>query len=107
MLPHAEELPEVLSENNARRLLKSVQNPLYSHTKLNYEMVQRPVARHATNCNQNTSSVADMLQELDCESLESGRVKMQLTLLLVIQNLVDIPASTLSYGRKPSVLVAF
>ena len=40
------------------------------------------------------SSLTDMLQDLDWESLESRRVKIQLTLLFkVIQDLVDIPAS--------------
>ena len=40
------------------------------------------------------SSVTDMLQYLDWESLESRREKIQLTLLFkVIQDLVDIPAS--------------
>ena len=42
----------------------------------------------------NTSSVTDMLQDLDWESLESRRVKIQLTLLFkVIKDLVDIPAA--------------
>ena len=57
-------------------------------------MVQRRAARYATNRYHNTSSVTDMLQDLDWESLESRRVKIQLTLLFkVIQDLVDIPAS--------------
>ena len=43
----------------------------------------------------NSSSVTDMLQDLDWDSLESRRVKIQLTLLFkVIQDLVDMPAST-------------
>ena len=57
-------------------------------------MVQRRAARYATNRYHNTSSVTDMLQDVDWESLESRRVKIQLTLLFkVIQDLVDIPAS--------------
>ena len=57
-------------------------------------MVQRLAARYATNRYHNTSSVTDMLQDLDWESLESRRVKIQLTLLFkVIQDLVDIPAA--------------
>ena len=57
-------------------------------------MVQRRAARYATNRYHNTSSVTDMLQDLDWESLESRRVKIQLTLLFkVIQDLVDIPAA--------------
>ena len=62
--------------------------------KQKIQMVQRQEARYATNCYHNTSSVTDMLQDLDWESLESRRVKIQLTLLFkVIQDLVDIPAS--------------
>ena len=55
---------------------------------------ERWAARYATNSYHNTSSVTDMLQDLDWESLESRRIKIQLTLLFkVIQDLVDIPAS--------------
>ena len=34
-------------------------------------MVQRRAERHATNLYYNTVSVTDMLQDLDCDSLES------------------------------------
>ena len=55
------------------------------------EMVQRRATRYATNRYHNTSCVTDMLQDLDWGSLESRRVKIQLTLLFkVIQDLVDI-----------------
>ena len=73
----------------------SVWSPYTAVGKRKIEMVLRRAARYATNCYQNTSSVTDMLQDLDWESLESRRVKIQLTLLIkVIQDLVDIPAST-------------
>ena len=73
----------------------SVWSPYTAAGKRKIEMVQRRAARYATNRYHNTSSVTDMLQELDWESLESRRVKIQLTLLFkVIQDLVDIPAST-------------
>ena len=73
----------------------SVWSPYTAAGKRKIEMVQRRAARYATNRYHNTSSVTDMLQDLDWESLESRRVKIQLTLLFkVIQDLVDIPAST-------------
>ena len=73
----------------------SVWSPYTATGKQNIEMVQRRAARYATNRYHNTSSVTDMLQKnLDWESLESRRVKMQLTLLFkVIQDLVDIPSA--------------
>ena len=72
----------------------SVWSPYTAAVKRKVEMVQRRTARYATNRYHNTSSVTDMLQDLDWESLESRRVKIQLTLLFkVIQDLVDIPAS--------------
>ncbi|CAG2215457.1 unnamed protein product [Mytilus edulis] len=56
------------------------------------EMVQRREARYATNRYRNTSSVGSMLEELDWESLENRRVKLQLSLLYKVVNvLVDIP----------------
>ena len=72
----------------------SVWSPYTAAGKRKVEMVQRRAARYATNRYHNTSSVTDMLQDLDWESLESRRVKIQLTLLFkVIQDLVDIPVS--------------
>ena len=66
-----------------------------SLAKEKIEMVQRHAARYTTNCYHNTSSVTDMLQELDWESLESRRTKIELTLLFkFVNDLVDIPAST-------------
>ena len=51
--------------------------PVYDaiRCKREIEMVQRRAARYATNRYHNTSSVTDMLQDLDWESLESRRVK--------------------------------
>ena len=61
----------------------------YSH-KL--EMVQRRAARYCTNRYHNTSSVTDMLQDLNWETLESRRTKLQLVMMYkIINDLVDIP----------------
>ena len=55
-------------------------------------MVQRRAARYVTNRYHNTSSVTSMLEHLEWESLESRRVKCQLTMLFkIINDLVDIP----------------
>ena len=62
----------------------STWSPYTTSGKHKLEMVQRRAA----------SSVTEMLLELDWESLESRRVKIQLTLLYkIINDLVDIPAS--------------
>ena len=65
------------------------------HTdKYNYklEMVQRRAARYCTNRYHNTSSVTDMLQDLNWETLESRRTKLQLVVMYkIINDLVDIP----------------
>ena len=69
-----------------------------SHTdqsKQKLEMVQRRSARYCTNRYHNTSSVTDMLQDLNWETLESRRTKLQLVMIYKIMNdLVDIPADT-------------
>ena len=72
----------------------SVWSPYTATCKQKIEMVQRQAARYATNRYHNTSSVTNMLQDLDWDSLEARRVKIQLALLFkVIQDLVDIPAA--------------
>ena len=67
------------------------------HTKTGQdkvEMVQRRAARSVTSRYRNTSSVTDMLEELEWESLKSRRVKARFTMLYkIIQDLIDIPAS--------------
>ena len=56
------------------------------------KMVQHRTARYVTNRLHNTSSVTSMLEHLEWESLESRRVKYQLTMLFqIINDLVDIP----------------
>ena len=71
----------------------STWSPYTTSGKHKLEMVQRRAARYVTNRYHNTSSVTEMLLELDWESLESRRVKIQLTLLYkIINDLVDIPA---------------
>ena len=57
-------------------------------------VVQRRPARYVTNRYRNMSSVTDMWDELNWESLERRRTKIQLTLLYKIMNgMVDIPTS--------------
>ena len=52
----------------------SVWSPYTAKGKQKIEMVQRRAARYATNRYHDTSSVTNMLQHLDWESLESRRV---------------------------------
>ena len=55
------------------------------------EMVQRRAARYTTNRFRNTSSISSLIDQLQWESLESRRSKIQLTLFFkVIRNLIDI-----------------
>ena len=53
----------------------SVWSPYTAAGKRKVKMVQRRAARYATNRYHNTSSLTDMLQDMDWESLESRRVK--------------------------------
>lgn len=72
----------------------AVWNP---HTKLavhKLEMVQRRAARYVMSNYTKTSSVTEMINQLNWESLESRRTKIQLTMFYKIMNdLVDIPSS--------------
>ena len=55
-------------------------------------MVKRRAARYITNRYRNTSSVSSMLDHLQLESLESRRIKCQLTMMFkIVHDLVDIP----------------
>ena len=66
----------------------TVWSPHTAQAKQKLEMVQRRVAaRYCTIRYHNTSSVTDMLQDLNWETLESRRTKLQLVL-------VDIPAES-------------
>ena len=57
-------------------------------------MVHRRETRYWTSRDHNASSITGMLQDLDWESLESRRTKLQLVMLYkIINNLVDIPAA--------------
>ena len=72
----------------------SVWSPYRDQGKRMIEMVQRRSARYVTNRYRNMSSVTDMFEELNWESLESRRTKIQLTLLYKIMNgMVDILTS--------------
>ena len=71
----------------------TVWSPYTSQAKHKIEMVQRRAARYATNRYRNTSSVTDMLENLNWETLETRRTKSQLTMMFKIPHgLVDIPA---------------
>ena len=73
----------------------SVWNPHHSQLVQKLEMVQRRAAKYTTRSYRNTSSVTDMLESLNWESLQSRRTKIQLTMLFkIINNLVDIPSDT-------------
>ena len=71
----------------------SVWNPHTTSAVHKIEMVQRRAARYATNRYHNISSVTEMLDTLQWESLESRRTKQQLTMMFkIVNNLVDIKA---------------
>ena len=58
------------------------------------EAVQRRAARFCTNRYRNRSSVASMLDQLEWETLESQRSKIQLnTFYKIVRNLIDVNAS--------------
>ena len=64
----------------------SVWSPYTDQGKRKIKMVQHRSARYVTNRYRNMSSVTDMLEELNWESLESRRTNIQLTLLYKIMN---------------------
>ncbi|MCG8035226.1 MAG: reverse transcriptase family protein, partial [Candidatus Thiodiazotropha taylori] len=72
----------------------TVWNPHHKSLTSKLEMVQRRAARFVTSRYRNTSSVTDMLAELNWETLEIRRQKMQLVMLYkIIHHLVDINSS--------------
>ena len=71
----------------------SVWRPHTEQSKHKLEMVQRLAASLCTNRYHNTSSVTEMLGDLQWETLESRREKIQLTMLFkIVNDLVDFPA---------------
>ena len=71
----------------------TVWSPYTSQAKHKIEMVQRRAARYETIRCRNTSSVTDMLENLNWETLETRRTKSQLTMMLkILHGLMDIPA---------------
>ena len=73
----------------------TIWNPNTKELKHRVEMVQRRAARFTTRRYRNTSSVSEMLDRLNWETLESRRTKSSITMFYkVVNNLVDIPAST-------------
>ena len=75
----------------------SVWNPHHSQLVQKLEMVQRRAARYTTRRYRNTSSVTDMLESLNWESLQSRRTKIQLTMLFKIINIKQPGRPGLSY----------
>ena len=73
----------------------TIWNPNTKELKHRVEMVQRRAARFTTRRYRNTSSVSEMLDHLNWETLGSRRTKSSITMFYkVVNNLVDIPAST-------------
>ena len=71
----------------------TIWNPYQKDQIYKLEMVQRRAARYTTNRYHNASSVSDMLDHLQWESLESRRTKAQLTMMYkIVNDLVDVPA---------------
>ena len=69
----------------------SVCDPHHSQLVQKLEMVQRRAGRYTTRSYRNTSSVTNMLEGLNWESLQSRRTKIHLTVLLkIINNLVHV-----------------
>ena len=55
-------------------------------------MVQRRATRYATNQYHNTSSVSEMLDHSNWETLKSRRTNAQLTMMFrIVNSLVDVP----------------
>ena len=71
----------------------TVWSPYTSQAKHKMEMVLRRAARYATNRYRNSSSVTDMLENLNWETLETRQIKSQLTVMFkILHGLVDIPS---------------
>ena len=67
-------------------------NPYHKDQVYKLEMVQWRAARYATNQCPNTSSVSEMLDHLNWETLESRGTKAQLTMMFrIVNSLVDVP----------------
>ena len=72
----------------------SIWNPYSAQAIKKLEMVQRRAARCTTNRYRNTDSVTAMLKDLEWETLESRRTKIQLVMFYkIVNDLVDIPSS--------------
>jgi hypothetical protein len=72
----------------------SIWNPYSIQSIKKLEMVQRRAARYARNRYKKTSSVTDMLENLEWETIESRRTTIQLVMFFkIINDIVDIPSS--------------
>jgi hypothetical protein len=76
----------------------NIWNPHTKELRNRVEMVQRRAALFTTRRYRNTSSVSDMLEHLNWETLKSRRIKSALT---VVNDLVDIQAPKQLYNVTP------
>ena len=82
----------------------SILSPHTVQSKQKLEMVQRRAARYCTNRYHNTSSVTEMLQDLNWKTLELRRTKLQLVMIYkIINDLVDIPSYPYLTQRQPEL----
>ena len=69
----------------------TIWNPYHKDQIYKLETFQRRAARYPTNWYHNTSSVLEMLDHLNWETLESRRTKAQLTMMFrIVNSLVDV-----------------
>ena len=70
----------------------TIWNPYHKDQIYKLEMVQQRAARYTTNRYHNTSSVSEMLDHLNWETLKSRRTKAQFTMMFrIVNSLVDVP----------------
>ena len=80
----------VTSETNS----SAVWDPHQQQDKQRLEIIQRRAARYVANRYHNTSSVSDMLDQLEWPSLESRRTNSQLTMMYkMMKNLTNVDTS--------------
>ena len=76
----------------------SIGSPQIVQSKQKLEMVQRRAVMYCTNRYHNISSVTDMLQDLNWETIESRRTKLQLVMIYkIINGLVEIQVPSAPY----------
>jgi hypothetical protein len=68
----------------------SVESPHQQQDKQRLERIQRRAARYVTNRYHNTSSVSDMLDQLEWPSLESRRTNSRLAMMYKMTKNIQI-----------------